>query len=311
VYSSEQEDAIVRQALAKYGAVACQGYFRQGRTSFGKRRLWYHVVRPLLMRRDVLLDARTCFGAQMRLCLADTIQSYVYFFGVWEPAITAYIMSALAPGDVVIDVGANVGYDALLAAHCVGAAGQVFAIEASPRIFHALQANIALNAPACITALNAAICAAPGDVPVFLHDDSNLGGTTIIPAIAGKRGAIREAMVAGARLTDLVPEDVICRARLIKVDVEGAEWPVVQGFAALLPALSDRTELLIEVSRDGLAHHGMTVGDFLAVFRAAGFSPFLLPNPYRVEAYIDPAVPPPEPLETTAFDQLDLLFRRV
>ena len=300
----------MRQALVRYGAAACQGYFRQRLSTVGKRRLWYHIVRPLLMRRDVLLDAGTCFGARMHLSLADTIQSYVYFFGVWEPAITGYISSALSSGDVVIDVGANVGYGSLLAAHHVGAAGQVFAIEASPRIFKALQANIALNAPTCITALNAAVCAVPGDVAVFLHDDSNLGGTTIIPAIAGQRGAVMETTIPGVRLTDLVPVETVRQARLIKIDVEGAEWPVVQGFAALLPTLSDRTELLIEVSRDGLAHHGLTIAGFLAVFRAAGFAPFVLPNPYRVEAYIDPMLTQPEPLQTTSFDQLDLLFRR-
>jgi FkbM family methyltransferase len=299
----------VGHALVKTGATLLQAYYRHLPAMAGKRMVWYHIVKPLL-RSGATLQARTGFGARMHLRFPDTIQTYIYFFGVWEPAITAYLMATLAPGDTMIDIGANVGYDTLLAAHCVGPAGRVFAIEASPRMFGLLQENLALNDATCVEAFNTAVCAEAGDVAVFLHDDSNLGGTTIVPAVAARRGAVLEAVVPGRPLTDIVPEEAILSARMIKIDVEGAEFPVVRGFLALLPRLSHRTELLIEVSAEALHDHCSSVEEFFGVFRSAGFSPFAIDNRYSIDMYLEPVSARLEPLEGYGFEQLDVVFRR-
>jgi hypothetical protein len=50
---------------------------------------------------------------------------YIYYFGVWEPNITRWIVRRLASGDMFIDVGANVGYYSLLASKLVGESGSV------------------------------------------------------------------------------------------------------------------------------------------------------------------------------------------
>lgn len=233
-----------------------------------------------------------------------------YFFGVWEPAITAYLTRALATGDVVIDIGANIGYDTLLASHLVGPKGEVHAIEASPHVYHLLTENLALNVTANVTPYLAAVCAAACTVPVYLHDPRNLGGTTIVPSVARRRAVTLETMVHGGPLASIVPEATILSARLIKIDVEGAEWPVVQGFADLLPHLSSHTELLIEVSAEGLRDHDISIPAFLELFRRAGFSPYVIGNRYNVDVYLEPAAPPPERLTGGDFDQLDILFRR-
>ena len=56
-----------------------------------------------------------------------------------------FLRAVLQPGDVVIDVGANVGSTALASAVAVGAEGHVLAVEPHPRIFGYLKANIARN----------------------------------------------------------------------------------------------------------------------------------------------------------------------
>ena len=298
-----------RHGLIKWASALLRGYFRYAPLGAGKQAVWHHVVRPLL-RTGAELEARTQFGARMMVRFPDTIQSYIYFFGIWEPAITAYLASALQPGDTMIDIGANVGYDSLLAAHCVGPAGRVFAIEASPVLFGLLRRNLALNNTSQVIPSHVAVCETAGDVPVFLHSGSNLGGTTIVPAMAKRRDVRMEATVPGRRLADIVPEEAVLSARLIKIDVEGAEWLVIRGFAELLPRLSPRTELLIEVSAEGLRDHGCTVQQFLGQFAAAGFAPFLIQNRYSVDMYLELAPVVLEPLTDTDFDQVDILFRR-
>jgi FkbM family methyltransferase len=299
------------QSLVKGSAALLRAYYRHVPGTLGKRPVWNSVVTRLMAHgHDVELLASTRFGARMHVRFPDTIQSYVYFFGVWEPAITAYLVQALAAGDTVIDIGANVGYDTLLASHLVGSAGAVHAIEASPHVYHLLTENLALNETANVTPHLMAVCARPCEVPVFLHDSCNLGGTTIIPAVARRRAVRLEARVPGLPLTAILPEATILGARLIKIDVEGAEWPVVQGFAELLPHLAADAELLIEVSAEGLRDHGITVPAFVDLFRRAGFAPFTIGNRYTVDMYLEPAASRPEPLTDLAFEQMDILFRR-
>ena len=296
--------------LVRGGAALLQAYSRPVPRPIGKRPLWNSVVTRLLARgHDVDLQARTRFGARMHVRFPDTIQSFVYFFGVWEPAITAYLTQALAPGDIVIDIGANVGYDTLLASHLVGPTGAVHAIEASPHVYRLLTRNLALNETSNVTPHFAAVCASVCDVPVFLHDSWNLGGTTIMPSVARRRAVTLEATVHGRPLAAIVPESAIVAARLIKIDVEGAEWPVIQGFADLLPHLSCHSELLIEVSAEGLSDHGIAIPEFMELFAHAGFSPYAIGNRYTVDMYLEHVATLPEPLTGTDFEQLDILFR--
>ena len=302
----------MNQALVRGSASLLRAWYQHVPINFGKRPIWHSVVQRLLPRgRDVPMQARTRFGARMHVRFPDTIQSYVYFFGVWEPGITAYITQALKPGDVVIDIGANVGYDTLLASHLVGPTGHVHAIEASPHVHHLLTENLALNQTRNVTAYHVAVCALACDVPVYLHDAVNLGGTTIVPAVAARRAACLETTVPGLPLGAIIDEATILNARLIKIDVEGAESLVVQGFASLLPRMAQHTELLIEISAEGLRDHGTTIPDFLKLFRDAGFVPFAIGNRYSVDTYLEPAGPPPCQLVSEAFEQLDILFRRV
>ena len=308
---SPREASSVKQALVKGGAALLQAWYRHVPLTLGKRSVWHSVVGRLLPHAgDIPFQATTRFGARMHVRFPDTIQSFVYFFGVWEPAITAWMTRSLTAGDIVIDIGANVGYDTLLASHLVGPTGHVHAIEASPHLHGLLTANLALNPAGNVTAHPVAVCASACSVPVFLHGPCNLGGTTIVPAVALRRGATLESTVPGLPLTAILPEPVILNARLIKIDVEGAEWPVVQGFVHLLPRLSPRTELLIEVSAEGLRDHGMSIQAFLDVFRHAGFTPYAIGNRYTVDMYLEAGTTRPERLTGTDFDQLDLLFTR-
>lgn len=56
-----------------------------------------------------------------------------------------FLAGCVTSGDMVVDVGANVGTISLVCAKAVGTRGRVVAIEPHPRIFHCLEENIALN----------------------------------------------------------------------------------------------------------------------------------------------------------------------
>ena len=78
----------------------------------------------------------------------DVIQRYCYVFGIWEPNITHWTEAFLREGDLVLDVGANIGYFSLLASQAVGTTGTVVAVEPVPSIVTALKTNLAMNSAA-------------------------------------------------------------------------------------------------------------------------------------------------------------------
>ena len=285
-------------------------YLRYVPIKYGKLAVWNRIIMRHFSWRNDESTAKTFFGAELTGSRRDFIHLYLKVFGVWEPSVTRYFQDTLRHGDVAIDVGANVGVHTLLFSHLVGPTGIVHAIEASPSIFKRLEANLAANHVGNVVAYNVAVVDVPGDVTVFLHDESNLGGTTIVQAEAGRRGAHSEAVVRGQRLADIVPTEDLRRARLIKIDVEGAEWPVLMGLKDALPSLAENCDVLVEVTASALADFGASVSDVVALFAEYGFIAWRIPNEYRVEPYFERRPPAPEPLVSTDVELADLLFRR-
>jgi FkbM family methyltransferase len=269
-----------------------------------KRPLWNKFVEPYIAWRTMAFDGRTSFGSIMRLHLPDQIQSRIFFFGFWEPAISEYISSALKPGDIFIDVGANVGYYTLLASKLVGRTGRVFALEASPTIFGQLKANLERNDALNVTARNVAITTTRCKLPIYLHGAHNIGASTILHDVAETKGAVLEAMVDGVPLKDVVDTEAICAARIIKIDVEGAEQLVVEGIKDILPKLSNSTEVVMEIA----GYQGRDV--LLDLFIQAGFTPYVIPNSYLPDFYIAPPPVALRPYKEGSIGMIDIVLRK-
>ena len=65
--------------------------------------------------------------------------------GTYEPPVQQALADCLKPGDVVLDVGANVGFIAVIAAKLVGPAGRVVAFEPVPENARLVRRNARLN----------------------------------------------------------------------------------------------------------------------------------------------------------------------
>ena len=129
------------------------------------------------------------------------------------------------PGDVVVDVGANVGYMALIAARAVGDRGRVVAIEPSRRAFALLECNSARNLPGRVVPVRAACTERDGTATMFVSDYSGEYSSLIAAAVPG---AAHPETVPARALRSLGAEYGIV-PDVVKIDVEGAEWPVLRG----------------------------------------------------------------------------------
>lgn len=226
----------------------------------GKARL----LSPLVPRRGV--REAWVHGCRMRLDLADHIQRHVYM-GTFERRETSFALRWLRPGDVFVDVGANVGYYVALAARRVGPAGRVAAFEPSPYAFERLQALILDNDLSWVRALPLALGAAAGHADLPAPLDGNHTPSLLDPADG--RAVVRVPVArldAQADAWDGRPID------LLKLDVEGYEPRVLDGAEGLLAAGRIRA-VLCELNATWLARAGSSIDDLLRRLDHAGFSP--------------------------------------
>jgi len=157
-----------------------------------------------------------------------------YFNGDVEPEVQAVLQKYLRPGMTVYDIGANIGFFALLAARLVGATGRVTAFEADPEIAARLRENVERNKDAPISVEEKAVWSSSN--PVFfaradaaVSPDRGLGH--VIENDSGKSapGTIRvEAVSVDGYVGESEAPD------FIKCDVEGAEVEVFRGTAKFL-----------------------------------------------------------------------------
>lgn len=228
-----------------------------------------------LFRGGVEVEAETVFGARCACRLPDLIQTYLYLFGIWEPDVTSFIARRLSPGDTFIDVGANVGYHALLASRLLDGRARVAAIEASPALFGALLANLDRNGdPPNVRAINMAAADAPGRVRVYRGPQHNVGLTTTVRS----RGLPVEAEVEAAPLADLLEPGELRTARLVKIDVEGAEDAVLRGMTGFLKKCPRDVVIVLELSPLWWADQRQTAEGVLKDLLEAGFHPYRIDN---------------------------------
>ena len=184
----------------------------------------------------------------------------------------------LRPGDVAIDVGANVGIFSIAIGRAVGPSGRVLAFEPQPPIFEFLQRNLATNGLSQVEARRAIVAAADGEGEfVDLHSlppgrPFNFGSVHLSSRpFSGYGGTVATPML---RIDSLGLE----RCDFMKIDVEGAEALVVAGalrtVAACRPLLSvecDRPDQMAIVV-DALLNRGYRL------WRFRGFN-MRVPNP--------------------------------
>jgi FkbM family methyltransferase len=173
-----------------------------------------------------------------------------------EPWTVAWLERTLRGGDVLYDVGANVGAYSLIAASLGREAATVVAVEPSYASYAALCDNVLLNG------LEAVVV----PLPVLLGERAGLG---VLGIRNTEPGAAEHEAVGGGipvmslRLDDLVARFGLSAPTVMKIDVDGAEASVLAGAPGTL-ARPELRSVLVEVERRG----GDAVVDVLA---RAGF----------------------------------------
>jgi FkbM family methyltransferase len=158
----------------------------------------------------------------------EVIGKPIVYFGVYEYAVSGLMRAFLRTGDVFVDVGANIGYYSVLAAHLVGKGGRVHAFEPSERIRNRLYRNVSLNQFSHVDVHAQAVGREAGTVRLVEPVGTSNDGIAYVDA-----SDFRGIEVESVRLDD-IEELRIRPPALLKVDVEGGEPDVFAGATHLL-----------------------------------------------------------------------------
>lgn len=189
---------------------------------------------------------------------------------------------AARAGDIVIDAGAFVGDTALYFSREIGPEGRVFAFEANPYSLGICRENLHLNpgAAANTALVERVLWRRSGETFALVGD---LNNAHLVAPDATRR---QSPAVTSVALDDFVAERRLDRVDFIKMDIEGAELPALQGAEQVLRAQRPRLAIavyhrpadLVEIP-DYLAGLGLGYRFYLDHFTDRGFETILFAVP--------------------------------
>jgi len=173
----------------------------------------------------------------------------------WEKLVTLLFRKVVRESDIVVDLGANIGYFTLLAARLVGERGKVYAFEPEPINYGLLIKNIEINGYDNIIPVRKAVSNTSGAVKFFL-DRGDTGGHTIYRPEDRKEFIQIESVTLDDFFKDKSPH-----IDVIKMDIEGAEAAALKGMEGIIRE-NNNLRLFVEFNPQAIGRSGTSPREF-------------------------------------------------
>ncbi|GAA1537586.1 FkbM family methyltransferase [Kribbella lupini] len=188
-------------------------------------------------------------GLRLRLDLRDNLQAILYYAGRYEPATSRFLTAELRAGDVLLDVGANIGLHTLGAALRIRdlSSGRVIAFEPAGDAGSKLEEAAERNGLAEFVELVQAALGDRAQEAVLRADSRYDAADTGVRSLGGDGDVVQQVPVV--RLDDWARANDLPRLDVMKLDVEGSELAVLRGAAHTITRLRPRA-VLVEDKRE-------------------------------------------------------------
>ncbi|MFQ5635940.1 MAG: FkbM family methyltransferase, partial [Gammaproteobacteria bacterium] len=204
---------------------------------------------------------------RFRVRTEDVVGRHIYKYHVHEAELTALLARQLTfeAGDVIVDVGANIGWYSVLLDRLAPNGVDILAFEPDPLNFRLLTENLRLNGARSVLAVRKALADREGVMRLHLHDSSNLGRHSLLELQDGASVDVETTTLhrywAQQGLGERTP-------RFIKIDIEGYELQALRGAGDLLARCP---AVLCEYSPEYMRRGGMDPADLVDLFVGHGF----------------------------------------
>ncbi|HYI37012.1 MAG TPA: FkbM family methyltransferase [Thermoleophilaceae bacterium] len=205
------------------------------------------------------------YGARFALSLADDIDRLLYL-DTYERLALKHTLAVVERGDVVVDVGANIGLYSLASA---ARGATVRSFEPVPPTADRFERNLALNPDFTgrVRLTRAAVSDAPGELTLHAESFESYSGHASAYTIAPE-GA--DSVTVPTVTLDDELADVEGPVKLMKIDVEGHEPAVLRGAGASFERLRPEY-LLVEAEDDHLRAGGSSADELLRQVQELGY----------------------------------------
>lgn len=182
----------------------------------GLRVLYFNLFSTLVRNRKVRSEID---GAVYELDLGEMIDLALYL-GLFERDVVKVISENVRPGMKIIDIGANIGAHTLRFCRLAGTEGKVYAFEPTSYAFRKLERNLSLNEFPQASAFNLAL------------SSENVASREIRFRSSWKTNGqhvVNTDHVEFARFDDWCRSNSVEQIDVIKLDVDGNEFPIIEG----------------------------------------------------------------------------------
>ncbi len=202
---------------------------------------------------EVVLDGFSIFVRRSDRDIGSAIVRGVGY----EPHVSALLRRELRSGDVFLDVGANLGFFTMLAAHLVGPTGQVVAVEPMDKNLQLVYLGLERNAFHNVEVFPFGASDRSGVVAIIT--DPNTSNALVQSAPSSKKISVH----APVRTLDWMCRD-LDRLDVVKMDIEGHELFAWRGARELFERFKPRiaTEFHPYAMRE---NSGLDCSDYLAM----------------------------------------------
>jgi FkbM family methyltransferase len=211
-------------------------------------------------------------GGEVLASLDDYVGRSAFYLGELDRKITWICKRIVRPGDVVLDIGANIGMVSVWLAKLVGPAGIVHAFEPNPLLCERLVAAIGRNGLSNLKLHPFALGSVAGELSLCIPD-GNAGAASVVMHRDPARS--RTITVPVQRLADVARQEGIGSIRFIKLDVELFEAEVLEGARELFER-SRPESILFEMNGEIRG----SVGDepVIRILKEHGYDFFVVPR---------------------------------
>ena len=240
----------------------------------GHTRLTYLLARrfPSLQAVPILLPNCPPLFVDLRQAPShQLLQGTPWSTDPWDAGERVAMRGIVRPGDVVFDIGANIGFHSILLADLIGPEGRLYAFEPNPELLPALRRTAQSRGNAEVFGL--AVSDEQTTATLYVPEYNLMASLANWTKPQHSAGEVRAVTIETRRLDDLIASGTLLRPDFLKCDVEGAELKVFRGALDVLDR-ADAPIVHFEANEGASRGFGYGVEDarsFLAELRAPRF----------------------------------------
>ncbi len=178
----------------------------------------------------------------------------------------ALLKKHIHKNDVVLDIGANIGFYAVILSDIVGSKGQVHCFEPDSQNFHHLIKNTLIYQNIILN--NKAVGSKTEKIKIYTSKNLNVDHRTYKPDVYDK-----EIEIDAISISDYLNQNL--KVDFIKMDIQGFEMQAIKGMQSILEK-NQNIKLISEFWPYGLKKAGSSVSEYFNFLISNGFNCYLL-----------------------------------